>query len=85
VAFGNPLQEKWILRHREALEVPLIFAVGALFDFLSGTASRAPQFIRRARLEWAYRLVQEPRRLFRRYTIDTLRFFGMAIFGGDKT
>jgi beta-1,4-glucosyltransferase len=85
VALGNPLQEEWILRNRTALEVPLIFAVGALFDFLSGTAPRAPQFVRRVRLEWAYRLVHEPRRLFRRYTIDTLKFFGMAIFGGNKT
>jgi beta-1,4-glucosyltransferase len=84
VALGNPRQEEWILRHREALEVPLIFAVGALFDFLSGTAPRAPQLVRRVRLEWAYRLAHEPRRLFRRYTIDTLKFFGMAIFGGNK-
>jgi beta-1,4-glucosyltransferase len=85
VAFGNPLQEKWILQHREALEVPLIFAVGALFDFLSGTAPRAPQYIRRVRLEWAYRLAHEPRRLLRRYTIDMLKFFGMAIFDSNKT
>lgn len=85
VAFGNPLQEKWILRHRQALDAPLILAVGALFDFLAGTAPRAPRFIRRVRLEWAYRLAHEPRRLLRRYTIDTLKFFGMAIFDSNKT
>ena len=60
VAFGNPLQERWILDHSEALQVPLVFGVGALLDFLSGTAKRAPNWVRRLHMEWMYRLLNEP-------------------------
>jgi beta-1,4-glucosyltransferase len=84
VALGNPLQEEWILRHRTSLQVPLIFAIGALLEFLSGSIPRAPQILRRLRLEWAFRLAREPRRLVGRYTIGMLKFFRMAVFGGDK-
>lgn len=80
VALGNPLQEEWILRNRTSLQVPLILAVGAWFDFISGHAPRAPQILRRLRLEWAYRLMREPRRLTYRYTLGMLRFFSMVIF-----
>jgi beta-1,4-glucosyltransferase len=75
VAFGNPLQEEWILRHRGALEVPLIMAVGALFNFISGITPRAPKFLRIVRLEWAHRLAHEPRRLIGRYTLGIAQFF----------
>lgn len=75
VAFGNPLQEQWILEHADRLRVPLVLGVGALLDFLSGTARRAPERIRRWRLEWLYRLWHEPRRLSRRYSWDLLVFF----------
>jgi beta-1,4-glucosyltransferase len=84
VALGNPLQEEWILRHRSTLDAPLIFAVGALFDFMSGRISRAPQALRNLHLEWAYRLFLEPRRLVGRYTIGILRFFSMALFDRTK-
>jgi len=63
--------------------VPLIFAVGALFDFVSGFTPRAPRLMRKLRLEWAYRLMREPRRLVGRYTVGTARFFGMVLF--EKT
>lgn len=75
VALGNPLQEEWILRHREALDVGVVSGVGALFDFWSGDKPRAPRFVQNIHMEWLYRLCQEPRRLMRRYTIDTLVFF----------
>jgi beta-1,4-glucosyltransferase len=84
VALGNPLQEEWILRNRSSLQVPLILAVGALFDFMSGNTPRAPEILRRLRLEWAFRLAREPRRLVGRYTIGILKFFSMAVFGGNK-
>ncbi len=80
VGLGNPLQEEWILRHRGELEVPIILAVGALFDFASGNVPRAPRALRRLRLEWAYRLFHEPRRLIYRYSIGILDFFRMALF-----
>lgn len=74
VALGNPIQEEWILTHRDALEVPVVMGVGALFDFWAGAKSRAPQLVRSLRLEWFYRLCLEPRRLARRYTVDIVRF-----------
>lgn len=75
VALGNPIQEQWILQHRDALNVPLVMGVGALFDFWAGDKPRAPQLIQSLRLEWFYRLCLEPRRLLRRYTVDIVRFF----------
>ncbi|MDH5835576.1 WecB/TagA/CpsF family glycosyltransferase [Luteimonas kalidii] len=78
VAFGNPLQEQWIVEHAGTLRVPLVLGVGALLDFLSGQAQRAPGWVRRWRLEWLYRLVHEPRRLLRRYSWDLLVFFRLC-------
>lgn len=70
VAMGNPLQEKWILDHYDALNANVMMGVGALFDFWSGDKPRAPKWIQAIRLEWFYRLCLEPRRLLRRYTFD---------------
>ncbi|TXD41362.1 WecB/TagA/CpsF family glycosyltransferase [Xanthomonas campestris] len=84
VAFGNPLQERWILDHSEALQVPLVFGVGALLDFLSGTAKRAPNWVRRLHMEWMYRLLNEPRRLLKRYSWDLLVFFRTCLRAGKQ-
>ena len=78
VGFGNPRQERWILERRRELDVGTILAVGALFEWMTGSRRRAPPFVRRARLEWLYRLASEPRRLGRRYTIDIVRFFALV-------
>jgi beta-1,4-glucosyltransferase len=75
VALGNPLQEEWILTHRDQLDVGVVTGVGALFDFWAGNKPRAPEFIQKMRMEWLYRLAHEPRRLMRRYTLDMLVFF----------
>lgn len=74
VALGNPIQEEWILAHRAALDAAIVMGVGALFDFWAGSKARAPVLVQAMRLEWLYRLVQEPRRLTRRYTVDIVRF-----------
>lgn len=74
VALGNPLQERWIADHAGEIDASAI-GVGALFDFLAGRVARAPVAVQRARLEWAWRLAQEPRRLVRRYTVDMAAFF----------
>ena len=74
VATGNPRQEKWILQHAAAVNATLFIGVGALLDFLAGDKPRAPETVRRLRLEWLYRLSLEPRRLARRYTIDIGHF-----------
>ena len=72
VAFGNPKQEKWLAMHRSRLHVPLCIGVGASLDFLSGTHSRAPEWMRRSGLEWMHRFYKEPRRLGSRYTANAL-------------
>lgn len=77
VAFGCPKQEKWIAAHYRALGVPVSGGVGATIDFLSGRR-RAPMWMRRAGLEWAFRLLAEPRRLFGRYWKD-FRVFGIEL------
>ena len=70
VATGNPRQETWILENAPSLDARLYIGVGALLDFLAGDKPRAPETIRRLRMEWLYRLSLEPRRLARRYTVD---------------
>lgn len=69
VAMGVPRQELWIHRNLTARHCTLPIGVGALLDFLSGSVPRAPHWIRRLRLEWLYRLWQEPARLWRRYIV----------------
>lgn len=74
VAMGNPRQELFMDTHRKALNSKLVVGVGALFDFLSETVPRAPEWVRRARMEWLFRLSREPRRLARRYTLGAFAF-----------
>lgn len=78
VAMGNPLQELWIDRCAAASRATVCVGVGALFDFLSGEVRRAPAWVRRVRLEWAYRLVLEPGRLWRRYLVGNATFLWHA-------
>ncbi len=74
VALGVPRQEKWIDASRTVLNVPLCMGVGALFDFYSGTVPRAPMWMRKVGLEWAWRLAIEPRRMWRRYIVGNVVF-----------
>jgi alpha-1,3-mannosyltransferase len=74
VAMGNPVQEKWIWQYKDQMDVDLAIGVGALFDFVAGKVERAPDVIQKLKLEWAYRLLQEPRRLWRRYIIGNAVF-----------
>lgn len=74
VSFGCPKQEQWISMHYRQLGVPVCLGVGATIDFLAGRVPRAPMWMRHCGLEWSYRLIQEPRRLFRRYLKDALCF-----------
>lgn len=63
VALGIPKQEKWIDAHRDALGVPILIGVGGTLDVLSGTVKRAPILFQRARLEWLWRLLSNPRKI----------------------
>lgn len=78
VAFGCPKQEKWINMHYLGLQVPVSIGVGATIDFMAGTVRRAPRWMRQSGLEWVWRILQEPRRLFGRYMRD-LWLFSRAI------
>ena len=69
VAFGAPKQEKWIAKNAERLGVPISIGVGGSFEMASGMLKRAPKWMQRAGLEWAYRFAQQPRRLFDRYIV----------------
>ena len=79
VAMGVPKQEKWIYKNRNKLNPKICIGVGALLDFLSGNVSRAPIIVRKLKLEWSWRLMNEPKRLFKRYIIDTPKLFIITI------
>ena len=79
VAMGNPIQEEWIRQHMGQLHARLFVSVGALFDFLSGSVRRAPLWMQKLRLEWLFRLWQEPRRMAKRYTVDIARFLWLCV------
>jgi len=74
VGMGVPYQEKWIEKHFDQIDVPVIWGVGALFDFLSGRLARGPQWLLDSGFEWLCRLVAEPRRLWRRYLLGNVLF-----------
>ncbi|MFZ5962526.1 WecB/TagA/CpsF family glycosyltransferase [Thalassococcus sp. BH17M4-6] len=78
VALGVPMQELWLHRHAHRLDASLTLAVGALFDFLAGTVVRAPTAVRRIKMEWVWRLAQEPRRLAKRYLVGNAAFLAHA-------
>ena len=80
VALGNPMQEKWIAKHRSELQVRVACGVGALFDFLSGEVSRAPVWMRALRLEWVFRFCLEPRRMAKRYLIGNVLFLSRLLW-----
>ena len=74
VGIGVPKQEKWMVRMRSRVEVPVMCAVGAAFDFHAGRVSQAPRWMQERGLEWTYRIAQEPRRLLPRYVYTNPRF-----------
>ena len=78
VALGVPMQELWIDRHADQLNAQLCVGVGAALDFLAGNVQRAPLAIRRAKMEWGWRLAMEPRRMFKRYMIGNFSFLARA-------
>jgi N-acetylglucosaminyldiphosphoundecaprenol N-acetyl-beta-D-mannosaminyltransferase len=73
VGLGCPKQERWMDEHRDDLSCVLV-GVGAAFDFLAGAKPQAPAWMQRAGLEWVFRLLTEPRRLWRRYLLNNPRF-----------
>ena len=72
VAFGNPKQEIWIHRHRDRLKVPVAIGIGGALNMIAGSLKRAPGWVQKMHLEWAFRMAQEPRRLIPRYVRDAV-------------
>lgn len=79
VALDTPRKELFQARHREGLGVPFTMGVGGSFEVLAGRRRRAPKWAQRHGLEWAFRLGQEPRRLFRRYAVGNARFVALVL------
>lgn len=76
VGMGTPMKEKWVRKHINRLNVPVIHGVGGSFDIYGGTTKRAPKWMQKAGLEWLYRTLQEPRRMWKRYlTTNTIFIF----------
>lgn len=78
VSLGCPKQENWMARHKEKVYAVMI-GVGGVFPVYAGIHKRAPYFVRSLGLEWLYRLIQEPRRLWRRYSATIPFFIWLAI------
>lgn len=78
VAFGQPKGERWIFENYKRLGVPVSVQVGASLEFAAGRFARAPRWMQRAGLEWVFRMLQEPRRLFLRYAKNA-RFLGRVV------
>ena len=84
VGLSTPKQEKWMREHRERLQVPVMVGVGAAFDFLSARKKQAPTWMQESGLEWLFRLVQEPERLWKRYILGGAEFaflVGLELLG----
>lgn len=74
VGMGVPLQEKWVWQHLDQLNVRGVWCIGAMFEFHGKYRARAPVWMRRAGLEWLFRLLLEPKRLWRRYIVGNAQF-----------
>jgi len=79
VGMTAPKQEKWVEANRQQLTAPVIGSIGAVFDFYAGTYSRAPQWICRIGLEWAYRFILEPRRMWQRNVVSAPKFVWLVL------
>lgn len=76
VGVGAPKQEKWIIKYKNYMpNVKIWMALGATIDFEAGKITRAPRIMQLFALEWLYRMIQEPKRLFKRYMYDDMKFF----------
>lgn len=79
VGLPSPRKEYFLARWRRDLDVPLCVGVGGAIDVLAGVRRRAPEPVQQLGLEWAFRLVQEPRRLLRRYAVTNSRFVALTV------
>lgn len=78
VFLGCPKQEKFIYQNKDKYQVPISITMGGCVDFIAGKVKRAPLWMQNIGLEWFYRFLQEPKRMFRRYFVDDIRIFELA-------
>ncbi len=78
VGLGAPKQEYWMGEYRALLKAPLLIGVGAAFDFHAGVKPQAPRWLQNVGLEWLFRLIKEPRRLWRRYVFTLPLFVALS-------
>ena len=81
VGLGAPKQEKWMAAHQGVVEGFMV-GVGAGFDYFAGNIERAPEWMQKCNLEWVYRLMQDPKRLFKRYLVTNTKFIWNAVIRG---
>jgi N-acetylglucosaminyldiphosphoundecaprenol N-acetyl-beta-D-mannosaminyltransferase len=79
VAIGSPKKEQFLGRWQATMRIPFAMGVGGTFDVAIGRVKRAPRWMQRAGLEWFYRFLQEPRRMFRRYFIEDMAFLWLLL------
>jgi N-acetylglucosaminyldiphosphoundecaprenol N-acetyl-beta-D-mannosaminyltransferase len=79
IGLSTPKQERWMADHIGRLTAPVLIGVGAAFDFHAGTKKQAPRWMQRSGLEWFFRLITEPRRLWRRYLINNPAFLWLIM------
>ena len=79
VALGNPKQELWMGRNAAKLDAGVMIGVGGAFNFIAGRVKRAPRWMQRSGLEWIYRIIQEPRRLWKRYAYGFMKFSWLSV------
>lgn len=78
VFLGCPKQEKFIYKNKDVYNVPLSITMGGCVDFIAGNVKRAPLWMQQVGLEWFFRFLQEPKRMFKRYFIDDIRIFSLV-------
>ena len=80
IGLGAPKQEKWMAAHKDKVNA-LMIGVGAGFNFYAGTVKRAPKWVQKAGMEWLYRLLQDPKRLWKRYFVTNIKYIWYIISG----
>lgn len=79
VAFSSPKKERWVHKYLDCIGIPFVMGVGGSFDVVAGVTARAPAWMQRCGLEWFYRFIQEPGRLWRRYVVGNSRFVALVL------
>lgn len=74
VAFSSPKKEYWVNKYLKDLNIPFVMGVGGSFDVVAGVTQRAPAWMQNHGLEWLYRLIQEPQRMWKRYAVGNIKF-----------